>query len=185
MLLLNFHPFPIIETERLILRQEDERDVASFFRLRSDADMVRHSGRKPMETEAEVFPFLQMIKGDMAEGKTVSWGITQKGSDEHIGNISYWRILPEHGYAEMGYMLWKTHWRKGIMEEAIRAVLKYGFETMNLHRVEANTDPENASSRLLLEKIGFRLEGLYKENYRCWDGRFTGTAAYGLLKSDW
>ncbi len=106
--------------------------------------------------------------------------MTLKGSDELIGTIGFWRLEKEHFRAEIGYMLHPAHQRKGITKEAIRKVLDYGFTTLNLHSVEANTNVENTASQKLVESLGFVQEAHFRENYY-YKGKFLDSAIYCLL----
>ncbi|MDQ6787925.1 MAG: GNAT family N-acetyltransferase, partial [Acidobacteriota bacterium] len=97
-----------------------------------------------------------------------------------IGTINFWKIKKENYRAEIGYMLDADYHGRGIMNEAIRAVLRFGFGEMNLHSVEANVNPDNAASIRLLEKNGFVREAYFKENY-FFGGKFLDSAIYSLL----
>ena len=108
------------------------------------------------------------------------WGITLKESDTVIGTICYWRMQKEHYRAEIGYALHPAQQGKGMMDEALKAVLQYGFETMQLHSVEANVNPANEASRKLLERNGFVKEAHFRENYY-YNGQFLDSVIYSLI----
>jgi [ribosomal protein S5]-alanine N-acetyltransferase len=86
----------------------------------------------------------------------------------------------EHYRAEIGYALHPEHQGIGLMQEALNAVLDYGFTVMNLHSVEANVNPNNAASINLLQRNGFMREGMFRENY-FYNGKFLDSAIYSLL----
>jgi ribosomal-protein-alanine N-acetyltransferase len=109
-----------------------------------------------------------------------TWAITYKPSSTLIGTICYWNIMKEHFRAEIGYLLHPMEQGKGIMQEALSAVLNYGFEVLKLHSVEANVNPNNVSSIKLLERNGFVREAYFKENYY-YNNQFLDTAIYSLL----
>ncbi|MBK9288895.1 MAG: GNAT family N-acetyltransferase [Flavobacteriales bacterium] len=88
----------------------------------------------------------------------------------------------DHHRGEIGYMLSPDHWGKGLMSEALNAAVACGFDRFHFHSIEAVTDPRNTRSRTLLERNGFALEGLFKENY-FWNGEFQDSAVYSLLAS--
>jgi ribosomal-protein-alanine N-acetyltransferase len=98
-----------------------------------------------------------------------------------IGNIGIWRIEKEHHRAEIGYALHPSHQGKGIMQEALKAVLDYGFHMMKLHSMEANVNPDNAASIKLLERANFVREAYFKENY-FFDGKYLDSAIYSLIR---
>jgi ribosomal-protein-alanine N-acetyltransferase len=165
-----------------MLRCLDRNDLNDFHQVRNHPEVLRYLGRapQPLEKTQEV---LQKVLEEISNNRSIIWGICLKGHSNVIGNVSYWKMQPDHHFGEIGYVLLPDHWRSGIMSEAIVAVLKYGFMVMNLHRVEANIDPENTASYRLLEKIGFRREAIFKENFY-FDGRFSDSYIYGLLKSE-
>lgn len=116
----------------------------------------------------------------MKNNESIIWAITQKEDSKLIGTICFWNIIKEHYRAEIGYSLLYDFQGKGIMQEAMSAVIKYGFEKMNLHSIEANVNPANESSIKLLERNDFIKEAYFKENY-FYDGKFLDTAIYSLL----
>ena len=116
---------------------------------------------------------------EKAEG--ISWGIFKKENPElKIGNIGLFKIFHEHYRAEIGYMLQPEEQQKGIMYEALCAIIEYGFNQMKLHSIEANINPDNIASQQLLEKAGFVREAYFRENYY-FGGRFIDSAIYSLL----
>ena len=181
MLNLNFTPFPILTTERLVLRQTNQGDVNEIFFLRSDATVLRYIDRAPCESLDEAAAFIQKITDLLTNGEGVSWAITMKGDDKLIGSIAFWRIQKEHYRAEIGYVMHPACYGKGIMHEAMAAVLDYGFNTMRLHSVEANTNPENKASQNVLERHGFIREAYFRENY-FFNDKFLDSAIYSLVR---
>lgn len=180
MLNLNFDPFPVIETERLLLREVTEADAPEVFVMRSHPEVVKYVDRAPAVSVDEALQFIRMIKGHLTDSKGICWAITLKGSDTLIGTVDIWRISPEHFRAEIGYALLPQHHGRGIMKEALRAALHYGFHIMHLHSVEANVNPANSASIKLLERMDFVREAYFKENYY-YDGKFLDSAIYSLL----
>ena len=98
-----------------------------------------------------------------------------------MGNIGIWQLKKEDYSGEIGYMLHPDFWRKGIMQEAVEAVINFGFNQMQLHSLEAKINPSNSASAMLLEKNNFIKEAHFKED--CfWEGEFSDTVVYSLLK---
>ena len=182
MLTFNFTPFPCLETERLTLREVRDSDVNEMFRLRSDPRILEFLDRKADETLEDVAIFIRRITESRLKNEDITWAICKKGEDKLLGDICYWRLVPEHHRAEIGYAMQPEHWGNGIITEAVRAVVDYGFNVMNLHSIEANVNPTNASSIKVLEKNGFVREGYFKENYY-YSGQFLDSAIYSLVKS--
>ncbi len=180
MLEFNFHPFPVIETERLTLRAIDMADAPNLFELRKDIDVMRYIDRPPHRTLDETKELIQKIGDGIKNNEAIAWAVCLKNEPTLIGTISYHRTEREHHRAEIGYMLHPKHWRKGLINEAMIAILNYGFKTMKLHSIEANVNPKNSASSNLLKKNGFVLEAYFKENY-FFNGVFSDSEIYSLL----
>lgn len=180
MLSINFSPFPNLETERLLLRRVTSADAQQMFLLRSNPEIMKYIPRPLAITVDDALEHIDMIDKKIDENEGINWGIVVKGSSEIIGIIGHFRIKPESYRAEVGYMLLPECYGKGFATEAIARVVRYGFEDMNLHSIEAIIDPENHASAKVLEKNGFVKEAHLKEN-EFYDGRFLDTVIYSLL----
>ncbi|MEO5942245.1 MAG: GNAT family N-acetyltransferase [Ferruginibacter sp.] len=177
----NFNPFPEMRTERLLLRSLTMEDAPALFYLKSNKEILKYLDRAPQKNITESEIFLKDLFEQQAANTAVLWAIALKEKPaEMIGNIGYWRLIKEHHRAEIGYSLNNSFWKMGIMDEALKAVIAYGLKKMKLHSIEANINPDNLSSQLLLERNEFLREGYFKENYY-YDGAFTDSAIYSLL----
>jgi ribosomal-protein-alanine N-acetyltransferase len=183
MLTLQFHPFPTLTTNRLILRVITEKDVPEIFRLRSNENVMRYIDRPRPQTAEEALIYINAIINALKNNEGITWAISFKHSDQLIGTIGFWRIDKENHRAEIGYMLDDAFQRQGIMQEALNAVLDYGFNVMHLHSVEANINPLNNASKNILEKNSFVHEAHFRENYY-YNGKFLDSYVYSLLSSD-
>ena len=181
MLTINFHPFQIIETERLLLRRIDENDVDEVLALRGNPQIMKYIPRPLAKTREEALEHIAMIEDKIVNNTGINWGITIKGTAKIIGIIGHYRIQPENYRSEIGYMVLPEHSGKGYTTEAIKAVVAYGFEQMILHSIEAVIDPQNLASERVLQKNGFVKEAHLLEN-EFWDGKFWDTAIYSILK---
>lgn len=181
MLQVNFDSFPVLNTDRLVLRQIDNGDADELFYLRSDAQIMKYICRpKPKDME-DLLQLILKIRNMIANNEGIGWAMTLKGDNKLIGHISLHVLIKEHYRAEVGYMMHPDHYGKGIMDEALKAVIDYGFNTIGLHSMEANVSPENTASRKLLERNGFKQEAHFKENFY-WEGEFLDSIIYSRLK---
>jgi len=180
MLKLNFEPFPVIATSRLLLREVTVADASPLFFLRTDAAVLKYLDKDPEKSVDETIALINQVKKNKENGDGILWGIAFKDSETVMGTICFWRMQKEHYRAEIGYALHPAQQGKGVMDEAIKAVLQYGFETMHLHSVEANVNPANEASSKLLEKNGFVKEAHFRENYY-YNGRFLDSVIYSLI----
>ncbi len=182
MLQINFTPFPTLLTNRVILRQIIPGDAKEIFFLRSDETIMKYLDRPRAKSIEEAVAYIEKITGILNKNEGITWAITLKGQTKLMGTVGFWRIEKKHYRAEAGYTLHTALQGKGIMQEALTAALDYGFNTMQLHSVEANVNPDNLSSIKLLERSNFTKEAHFKENY-FYDGKFLDSAVYSLLKS--
>lgn len=181
MLKANFSPFPEIQTKRLVLRRMNKEDAKEIFRLRSSDEVMKYIDRERTKSINEAEVFISRIDSALESNNGIMWGIALKEKPNTIiGNIGYWRLIKENYRAEIGYMLNPAFWKKGIMKEALVEVVTFGFNTMNLHSIEANINPGNTASAALLESTGFIKEAYFKEDY-FFNGAFHDTIIYSRL----
>lgn len=180
MLTINFSPFPILETERLILRRVLPSDVKEMFELRSNPETMKYIPRPLVTNYDEALAHIKMMEDKIETNEGINWAITLKGDDKMLGVIGHYRIKPEHYRAEVGYMILPEYHGKGITTEAVQCVVDYGFNTMQLHSIEGVIDPENDASQRVLQKCGFVKEAHFKEN-EFYDGKFIDAVVYSKL----
>jgi ribosomal-protein-alanine N-acetyltransferase len=181
MLQLNFSPFPEIKTNRLLLRRMTNADASQLLCLRSDDKVMQYIGREKTKTVEEAAAFIEKINASVDANEAIMWAIALKDDPgTMIGTICYWNILPEHYRAEVGYILHPDHWNKGLMKEAVQAVVEFGFSNIKLHSIEGHINPQNVVSGIVLERCGFTREAYFKESFY-WKGTFFDSAVYCLL----
>jgi ribosomal-protein-alanine N-acetyltransferase len=177
---LIFQPFPKLSTERLLLRQLVMEDDKEIMLLRSDEQVLKYLIISKCNSVEEARLFIEKINTGISNNESIYWGICLREDSKLIGSFCIWQISEENSRAEIGYALHPRFQGKGIMSEAMDAVLNYGFNAMRLHSLEANVDPANAASIKLLEKKGFLKEAHLKENV-FFNGRFIDSAIYSLI----
>ncbi len=181
MIEINFHPFKNLETERLLLRRVSIEDLNEILELRGNPETMKFIPRPLVKTEEDALNHFKMIDEKIEKNEGINWAITVKGNPKLIGIIGHYRIQPENHRCEIGYMILPQYNGQGIVTEAIKAVLEYGFEDMNMHSIEAVIDPDNIASERVLQKNGFVKEAHILEN-EYYDGKFWDTVIYSILK---
>lgn len=176
-----FSPFPVLETSRLLLRRVRESDWPELLALRGDKTVMQYIPRTLVTTREQALEHFTMIDSKIESGEGINWAITRKEEDKLLGVLGHYRLQPENFRSEIGYMLLPDAQGQGIVPEAVTAILKYGFEHMQLHSVEAVIDPDNIASEKVLQKLGFVKEAHILEN-EYFDGRFWDTVIYSLLQ---
>ena len=153
---LNFHPFPSLTSERLLLRKFKTSDDQEIFFLRSNPEVMKYIKREPEKHIDEAQAFIKKITTGIDNNEWISWAITKKESPELIGTICIWNFSKENNSGEIGYDLMPKQQGKGIMTEALKLVIEYGFKKLELDTLEAYTDERNQASIHLLLKNHFR-----------------------------
>lgn len=147
-----------IETERLILKEINENHAEDILKIRSNEEINRFLKRNPPQTNYEALSFILTIKQRTANKETFYWGISLKNQTNLIGTICLYRFSEDRKEAEVGYELLPDYHRKGIMSEAVKAVLNFGFNELYLDEILAFTNKFNENSKSLLLKHQFILE---------------------------
>ncbi|MBC7642022.1 MAG: GNAT family N-acetyltransferase [Flavobacterium sp.] len=181
MLNINFTPFPILETERLLLRCLNNDDINDVFALRSNPETMKFIPRPLLTNNDEALAHIKMINDKIDADEGINWAICLKNSSKFVGLLVLFKIYQENFRAEIGYMILPKYNNQGIVTESIREVVNYGFDIINLHSIEAIIDPENNASERVLLKNGFIKEAHILENEFA-EGKFWDTVIYSLLK---
>lgn len=172
----SFTPFPVLTTERLVLRRVTMDDDKEIFFQRSDKGMNKYVGNPLARTIDDARAWMEMIDAIIDANEGISWGVTLKEDDKLVGGFCYWNWEKEREKAEIGFSIYPQHQNKGLMQEILRTGLKFGFEYMGLKIIEACTHPENAASVKVLEKNGFRFKGMLAEgNYSVYELKAQGS----------
>ena len=181
MLNINFNPFPVLETNRLVLRRIDNNDVNEVFALRSNPETMQFIPRPLVKNNDEALSHIKMINEKIDANEGINWVICTKNNPKFMGLLGLFKIYPENFRSEIGYMLLPEHNNQGYITEAIQEVINYGFDVMNLHSIEAIIDPENGASEKVLLKNGFKNEAHFVENMFA-EGKFWDALVYSLLQ---
>ncbi len=180
--------FPILETERLLLREWEESDAADLFALYSNENVVlytpitAYTSLEQAVTKAANFRDWFRVKQT-----SITWAVVLKDTGKIIGECSLHSLSPENQRAEVGYAYSPEVWGKGIASESIQKLVDFAFTDFSLfpiNRLEANTDPRNIASAKLLEKLGFTKEGhLRQRNIE--KGEVVDSVIYAMLRGEY
>ena len=155
--------FPFLITPRLVLRQLQETDAKELALLRSNESVNRYVDRVKQTTIVGARAFITHINRGMAAHQWFYWTLCNKGHPKLIGTICLWNFSDDKTVAEIGYELDPVFQVKGLMNEALQAVVQYSFETLHLSSIEAFTHENNTSSIQLLLKNNFKLDSERKD----------------------
>ncbi len=177
-------PTPTLHTARLRLRPVTEADADHLFALHSKATVLRYWDSSPWTEPARAERFLATCR-QLSEDGTGARLVLERACDSaFLGWCGLARYDAVHRSAALGYVLGEDAWGNGYATEAAGAVLGWAFDTLDLNRVQAETDTRNAASARVLEKLGFVHEGTLREDCVV-DGEVSDSHVYGLLRKEW
>ena len=179
-----FSRLPVLETPRLILRTVAMRDAADIYGYSRDPEVARHVLWDAHRSVADSRAYIRFIQRQYRDGAPSSYAIVLKETERVIGTIGFMAYSEENSTVEVGYSLARAQWNRGLMTEALNALLELSFDRMHLHRVEAQHEVSNPSSGRVMLKCGMRHEGTLRG--RIFNkGRFTDVELYAILREDW
>lgn len=155
--------FPVLETERLLLRPITIEDKEALFEIFTDEEIMIYYGMYPLKNMEGVIKLIHSFSNSFENDRSIRWAIELKETQTLIGTCGFHSFNKHHRRAEVGYEIHKNHWKKGYVTEAVSRIMSYGIEEMSFNRIEALIYPQNLASQRSLEKLGFRKEGLLHE----------------------
>jgi len=176
--------FSDLRTARLLLRRLRMEDGEEIFAYARDPQMTPFVFWEPHRTLEDTREYLQRTLQGYAAGFPPVWGIQHLADGVIIGSGAFHDVNAMHLRGEIGYALARKYWNQGIMTEAVRAIIEYGFMPLRLNRIEARCDVENTASRRVMEKAGMKFEGVLRQNIIL-HGRARDARMYGILREDW
>lgn len=176
--------FPTLETERLDLVEITEEHKQSYFDIMSRDDVTIYYGMESLNSIDEASKIIESFGKGFHSKRSIRWGMILKETGEFIGSVGLNNLNIVSKKAEVGYELHPSYWGKGLTTEAVKAVLQYSFDELDLYRMGAVTYPQNTASTNLLEKIGFQKEGLLR-GYLFQYNRSHDASVFSILQSKW
>ncbi len=179
-----FADLPRLETERLVLRKLTDDDAAELFVYASDPQVARFVVWHPHQTLEDSRAFIGSVLDAYRRGEVAPWGLEHRQDGRLVGTCGFIAWHAAHRKAEVGYAMARPYWGQGLMAEAVRAVIAFGFERMQLLRVEALCELPNLASARVLEKVGMSQEAILR-HYMISKGTPRDLKMYAVLKDEW
>ena len=179
-----FRQFPILETERILLRPFRYEDINNYLSFFSSPEVQKYLGNLPIPKDQKAAKqWVDNMNGRYFKSKLViTWCIELKESHEAIGRIDIGGFVMK-SMGDIAYYLSPQYWNKGIMTEAAKVVISFGFEQLELHRIQTTVMPENIYSLRILKKLGFKEEGLLRKYVH--GKEFLDTYMLSMLKEEY
>lgn len=177
-------PTPTLQTTRLRLRPVADADADALFALHSNAYVLRYWDSPPWSDRSRADRFIAASRQMADDGTGARLAIDRASDGAFIGWCALARWNPDFRSASLGYCLSDTAWGQGYATEAAHALLQWAFGTLDLNRVQAETDTRHVASARVLEKLGFQREGTLREDCVV-DGDVSDSWVYGLLRREW
>ena len=183
--MFDFSYFPKLETERLILRQLADTDAPAILEEFNHPKVVEHLDPDPPIVDLDsASAFISWTMEWFVAQHGWRWAVVLKSSQTVIGTAGFHRWSKSDRRCEIGYDYNYKYWGQGYATEVVRRMVQFGFEEMNLHRLEADCNEDNFGSARVLEKAGFTYEGLWRD--RIWEkGKFVGLKQFSILESEY
>jgi ribosomal-protein-alanine N-acetyltransferase len=174
--------FPLLDLGEYVLRRIEPRDAAAYDKYRADFEVTRYTSIDVAnEPAALVFPMLEKA---FAEKRSIRWAISPKATGVMAGDCGFFEINVPHARAEIGYVIAREHWGRGVGTSAVRTMVRWGFEALDLHRIEAIIHPKNLRSIQIARKSGFGREGTIRGRTLI-RGAYQDMELFGLLRDEW
>jgi RimJ/RimL family protein N-acetyltransferase len=175
---------PRLTGRRIDLRWLTREDASAILAVFGDPQVMRYWSSPPLRDLGAATELIDEIHGLFASRRLFQWGICSRETDEVIGTCTLFNMSLAHRRAEVGFALGRSSWGRGLATEALGALIRFSFETLGLHRLEADADPKNERSLHLLERQGFKREGHLRERWHHL-GNIHDAIFLGLLRREW
>ena len=178
-----FRDPPEIETPRLILRRMRKTDSTDMYEYARDPAVSEYLLWQPHESEAYTRRYLNYLQTRYRAGDFHDWAVVWRDADKMIGTCGFTSFRLDANSAEIGYVLNRSYWGMGVAPEAVRAVLRFGFLELRLHRIEAHYMIGNDRSRRVMEKVGMTYEGTQRDSLFV-KGRYVSVGVCAVLENE-
>ena len=173
-----------IRTSRLVLRPPEITDAEALLAVFSDPEVMRYWATPPWQRLQDAIARIERDRMALASGSSLCLLLQPLEGGPILGAVTLLAFVEGSRRAELGYILARRAWGRGLIHEALRGFLEYGFDKLSLRRLEADIDPRNDRSAKVLERLGFVREGFLRERW-CVAGEVSDTVLYGLLAREW
>jgi [ribosomal protein S5]-alanine N-acetyltransferase len=180
---LTLEKFPILNTERLDLIEIKQSHLGDLYKLFEDENVTRYYNLLPLKNEQEAQKYIDWFQTRFKDKLGIRWGIAIKGQQNIIGTVGFNNFSKRHR-ANIGYDLQTEFWNNGFITEALKTVINFGFNELEINRIEAEVMQGNIISEKVLNKLNFKNEGVLRE-WMFWNERHYDMTMFSLLRTDY
>jgi ribosomal-protein-alanine N-acetyltransferase len=174
--------FPVLHSKRLNLIEIENKQLTDIYKIFGNEDVTKFYSMKALKKESDAQKTINWFKKRYLDKTGMRWGLAIKGQEGIIGTIGFNNILKDHR-ASIGYDLQAEHWNSGYMSEAVSTIIRYGFNNLEISRIDAEVMEGNWGSEKILEKLHFKNEGILKD-WMHWDDKYYDVTMYSLLRTE-
>ncbi len=179
----DFAAYPVLTTDRLRLRRIEHEDADAIIDLYGSPDVMRFLSQPIIQTREQAVGLIDWLNALYDRHEAVQWAMTLHGDDRLIGTCGTYAWDRENRRVDIGYHVVPALWGRGYATEAARAITRWSFDHLDVHRVQADCTDGNIGSERVLLKCGFKIEGVWRES--CWEhGRFVDIKQFGVLRRE-
>ena len=178
-----FSNIPELRTERLTLRRMKVGDSFDMFEYACREDVTEFLLWKPHPDLAYTREYLQFVATHYEIGDFFDWAVVWRDQDKMIGTCGFTRLDYTHNVGEIGYVINPLFRGMGIAGEAVREVMRFGFEVLGLNRIEAKFMEGNAASLRVMEKTGMTFEGFRRKSMKI-KGKYETVGYCSILRDE-
>ena len=175
---------PPLQSDRLHVRLVTDADLPALLDVNGSDEVTRLLPYPTWTSTADGDAWLARMRGIEATGTALQFVVASKETDAAIGTCLLFRHDEGSARAELGYVLGRAHWGRGLMSEALSTLIDGAFGPMGLRRLEAEVDVRNAASARVLERLGFVREGIARQRWVT-KGEARDVTSFGLLRDEW
>jgi len=179
-----FNVFPQLESENLIFREVNSQDVEDIFKIYSDPEVAKYDWYYPITTKDEALFIINRYKREFENKEEITWGVARKDDKKILGYCCLGSFNDASRRSEIGYGFNRDEWNKGYATEAIKVLVKFGFDIMDFNRIEATVTLGNDASVRALNKANFLQEGIVRER-SIMKGKFEDDVILAIIKRDY
>ena len=180
---IGLNNFPVLLTERLELIEITDKHLNDILELFGNENVTRFYNLIPFKTEQDAKKFIDWYHNRFQDNLAIRWGISLKGQKKIIGTIGFNNFAKNHR-ANIGYDLRPEYWNQGYMSEALNKVINFGFNQLEINRIEAEVMQKNENSENVLYKLNFKNEGILRQ-WMYWNEKHYDMTMFALLKVDY